>query len=142
MGWNDFSLPACGELFDNEDGTSRQLELAVCSPGEMVDLVREPENPHDPMAVAVVSARGVRLGYLRRDRAIWIGSKLDRGYDVRAIVERVKGLHLPGSPLGLVIRVNMEGDEPEVPHKTQLRTMQRAKLQSMVSAMVLREAAS
>jgi hypothetical protein len=115
MGWNDFSLPACGEWFDNEDGSSRQDELAQCRPGESVQLVREPENPHDQMAVAVVSTRGVRVGYLKRDRAVWIGSKLDRGYDVRAIVERVKGVTLPGSALGLVMRVNMEGEDPELP---------------------------
>lgn len=115
VGWNDFSLPACGECFDNEDGTSRQAELAECRPGEQVELVREPDNPHDPRAVAIFSRRGVRVGYLRRDRAVWIGSKIDRSYDVRAIVERVKGSHLPGATLGLVLRVNMEGDEPELP---------------------------
>jgi len=118
MGWNDFSLPAVGEWFDNEDGTSRQAELALCAPGEQVHLVREPENPHDRMAVAVFSCRGVRVGYLRRDRAVWIGSKMDRGYDVRAIVERVKGSHLPDATLGLVMRVSLDpdvADEPELP---------------------------
>jgi hypothetical protein len=115
MGWCDFSLPACGERFDNEDGTSRQEELRYCQPGETVRLVREPENPHDTRAVAVFSARGVRVGYLKRDRAVWVGSKIDRGYDVRAIVERVKGVQLPDAVLGLVIRVSMDGDDPELP---------------------------
>lgn len=124
MGWNDFSLPACGEWYENEDGTSRQAELARCQPGDVVDLVREPENPHDRMAVAIFTRRGIRVGYLRRDRAVWIGSKLDRGYDVRAIVERVKGTHLPDATLGLVVRVNMEGDDPELPdirHRPRVR---------------------
>ncbi|TCM36913.1 HIRAN domain-containing protein [Novosphingobium sp. ST904] len=115
MGWNDFSLPAIGERHDNEDGTSRQAELALCRPGEEVRLVREPGNPHDRMAVAVVSCRGVKVGYLKRDRAVWVGSKIDRGYDVRAIVQRVKGSHLPDATLGLVMRVNMDGEEPELP---------------------------
>jgi len=117
MGWNDFSLPARGERFDNEDGTSRQAELARCRPGEPVRLVRQPENPHDPAAVAIISARGVQLGYIPADRAVWIGSKIDRGYDVRVIVERVKGAHLSGATLGLVIRINMEGDDPELPER-------------------------
>lgn len=118
MGWNDFSLPAIGERYDNEDGSSRQAELALCRPGEPVRLVREPENPHDRMAVAVFSCRGVRVGYLKRDRAVWIGSKIDKGYDVRAIVERVKGSHLPEATLGLVMRVSMDpdgADDPELP---------------------------
>jgi len=114
MGWNDFSLPAIGERHDNEDGTSRQEELSRCEPGEGVRLVREPENEHDHMAVAIISCRGVKVGYLKRDRAVWIGSKIDRGYDVRAIVERVKGSHLPGAVLGLVMRVNLEGEHPEL----------------------------
>lgn len=120
MGWNDFSLPAVGERHDNDDGTSRQEELARCQPGEMVQLVREPENPHDRMAVAVFSCRGIRVGYLKRDRAVWIGSKMDRGYDVRAIVERVKGSHLPEAALGLIMRVSMDpdvADGPELPDR-------------------------
>lgn len=115
LGWNDFSLPACGEFYENEDGTSRQEELALCQPGDWLQLVREPDNPHDSLAVAIITTRGVRVGYLRRDRAMWIGSKIDRGYDVRAIVERIKGARLAGSTLGLVMRLNMDGEEPELP---------------------------
>lgn len=114
MGWNDFRLPACGEQFDNEDGTSRQAELALCAVGEPVSLVREPDNPHDPRAVALFSVRGVRVGYLRRDRAVWVGSKIDRGYSVAAIVERVKGATLPEATLGLVIRVSLDGEDPDL----------------------------
>lgn len=121
VGWCDFSLPACGEQFDNEDGTSRQAELARCQAGDWLDLVREPDNPHDPMAVAIFTDRGVRVGYLRRDRAQWIGSKIDRGYAVGAIVERIKGAHLDGATLGLVMRVNLDGDEPELPQSEQFR---------------------
>jgi len=142
MGWNDFSLPARGERFDNEDGSSRQEELFLCRPGEPVRLVREPGNPHDPAAVAIISDRGVQLGYLPADRAVWIGSKIDRGYDVRAIVERVKGSHLSGATLGLVIRINMEGDDPELPDHPKGRSSNpataqiRAQIKSMVSGMV------
>lgn len=115
MGWHDFRLPACGEVYENEDGTSRQAELALLTPGDELHLIREPMNEHDPMAVAIFTSRGVRVGYLARVRAIWIGSKMDRGQPVNAIVERVKGAALPGSPLGLVMRLNMDGEEPELP---------------------------
>lgn len=118
MGFNDFRLPICGERHDNEDGTSRQEELRLCRRGDWASLVREPENVHDPLAVAVLSERGVKLGYLSRARAVWIGSKIDRGYDVRAIVERVKGSHLPGAALGLVLLINMDGEEPELPDES------------------------
>lgn len=118
MGWNDFSLAAVGTWYENDDGTSRQEELARCRPGEWIGLVREPDNPHDHMAVAIVSERGVKVGYLGRGKATWIGSKIDRGYDVRAIVERVKGAHLPGSSLGLIVRVSMDPDHADEPELT------------------------
>lgn len=114
MGYNDFCLPGVGERFENEDGSSRQDELRRCARGEVVRLVREPDNPYDRMAVAIRSARGVKVGYLGRDRAVWIGSKIDRGYDVRAIVERIRGGHLPGERLGIVVRINLEGDDPDL----------------------------
>ncbi|QTH22027.1 HIRAN domain-containing protein [Rhizorhabdus wittichii] len=112
MGWNDFRLAARGERYPNADGSSRQDELRRCARGERVALIREPTNEYDPAAVAIFSCRGIQLGYLAADHAGWIGSKIDRGYDVRAIVERVKGAHLEGATLGLVILINMEGDDP------------------------------
>ncbi|MCC2977982.1 hypothetical protein LK533_15055 [Sphingomonas sp. PL-96] len=46
-----------------------------------------------------------------------IGSKIDRGYDVRAIAKRVKGIDLDGATLGLVIRLSITapGNEGERP---------------------------
>jgi len=115
MGWNDFSLPAVGERFDNEDGSSRQLEIMCMLPGDPVDLVRQPDNPHDHMAVAIFTTTSKTcVGYLGRVKAQWIGSKMDRGVDVTAIVERIRGTGLNGSPVGLVLRINMEGELPEV----------------------------
>jgi hypothetical protein len=114
MGWNDFRLAAVGTRHSNDDGSSRQDELGRCYPGERVSLTREPHNEHDPRAVAIISARGVCIGYLARDHAGWVGSKIDRGYDVRAIVDRIKGEDMEGSPLGMVVLINMQGDDPEL----------------------------
>lgn len=115
MGWNDFSLAAAGCWYANDDGSSRQIELAECRPGDKLDLVRQPNNPHDPLAVAIVTESGTCVGFLKRERAAWIAPKIDRGYLVLAIVERVKGTHLDGGTLGLVLRINMDGEEPELP---------------------------
>lgn len=115
MGWNDFSLAAVGCWYDNEDGTSRQAELARLTPGEEIALIREPENPHGRNAVAIFSARGIRVGYIGKERSVWIASKIDRDYPVRAIVQRVKGRDLPDATLGLVMRINLDGEMPELP---------------------------
>jgi hypothetical protein len=115
VGWNDFSLPAVGERYDNEDGSSRQLEIAECQPGDLIELVRQPDNPHDHMAVALFTSSGTCVGYLGRVKAQWIGSKMDRGHPVFAIIERIRGIGLEGSELGLILRLNMDGEEPELP---------------------------
>jgi hypothetical protein len=67
MGWSDFSLAVVGCWYDNEDRTSRQLELRECQPGDPITLVRQPNNPHDHRAVAIVTASGTCVGVLSRD---------------------------------------------------------------------------
>ena len=62
-------LTGKGEGFVNADGTSRQAEITSCRIGEPVELVREPTNPRDPMAVGLFSVCGVQLGYLSREHA-------------------------------------------------------------------------
>jgi len=115
MGWNDFRLAGRGERYPNPDGSSRQDELRRCQRGERITLVREPTNEFDPRAVAIYSCRGVQLGYLSADHCGWIGSKIDRDeYLVQAVVERIKGAHLDGATLGLVILINLDGDPPEL----------------------------
>jgi hypothetical protein len=115
MGWNDFSLAAVGCWYDNDDGSSRQIELRELQPGDVIELVRQPDNPHDRLAVAIVTVSGTCVGYLSRERASWMASKIDRGLPVNAIVERVKGINLPDATLGLVMRINMEGELPTLP---------------------------
>jgi hypothetical protein len=113
MGVTDFSLRVVGERFDNEDGTSRQAEIEQMAVGDKVDLVREPDNPHDPSAVGVYSDRGIRIGFLGADRCGWVGSKISRGMDVRAAVERIGPAGQAGHR-GVVIKVNLHGEDPVV----------------------------
>jgi hypothetical protein len=89
-------LNVVGGFFDNEDGSSRLDEAARLQPGDPVELRREPENIHDPAAVAVFSERGVQLGYLGTQRAAWIGSKIDRGMVRSATVHLLMGKRADG----------------------------------------------
>lgn len=113
-GSSDFSLNIVGERYDNADGSSRQAEIRRSEPGEDVELRREPTNRHDPSAVAVYSCRGVQVGYVGADRTAWIGSKIDKGMDVRAAVERVVGNLRGPSPCRLVIKINLFGQQPDI----------------------------
>ena len=104
----DLSLAVVGIAFPNRDGSNRQFEVAMCTPGEPVTLLPEPTNKADPAAIAVLSARGIQIGYLTADRCVWIGGKLRQGQEIRAIFQQ-------GSPSGAVIRANLDGEDPALP---------------------------
>jgi hypothetical protein len=82
--------------------------LALCSPGEPVELILEPDNPADPQAVAVFSARGVQIGYLTAERAPWIGGMLKSGREIAAIFQELTGY-------GAVARIAFDGEHPVLP---------------------------
>ena len=103
---SSFSLKVVGVRHENDDGSSRQAELQRCREGEVVELLREPRNPHDPSAVAVISERGIKIGYLGADRCGWIGSKIDRGFSIGASIGRLARDPRTGA-LGAVLVVNM-----------------------------------
>ena len=100
-------MTVAGEQFPNADGSSRQVEIGQCRVGELVHLRREPDNPADPMAVAVYSARKVQVGYLRRADAMWISPIINAGGEVTAEVVSVAPKGRPFSPLALTLRVTV-----------------------------------
>lgn len=109
-GEREFSMLVVGGAFPNADGSNRMFEIAMCDPGESVELVPEPRNKFDPSAVAVFSARGIQIGYLAADRCGWIGGKMRLGEEVTAIFqERLTA--------GAAIRVRLGGGAPTLPPK-------------------------
>lgn len=77
-------------------------------PGESIKLIREPKNKHDSNAIAVMSPRGVQLGYINAERAPYIGGRMARGEDAEAIFQALDG--------GLAfIRVRFGGGAPTLP---------------------------
>jgi len=104
----DMTLSVVGGIHPNADGSNRLFEIALCAPGETVQLILEPKNKHDPSAVAVFSVRGIQIGYLSAERCGWIGSKIGLGEDIRALFQApAKG--------GALIRVGFAGVDPALP---------------------------
>ncbi|MCX8017335.1 MAG: HIRAN domain-containing protein, partial [Rhodocyclaceae bacterium] len=66
--------------FQYHDGPQVEAELA---PGQPLDLVPEPDNPHDALAVRI-TWRGVKLGYVPRPKNAAIAAQLARGEGLRA----------------------------------------------------------
>lgn len=65
------------------------LTRAPLRPGATVRLVREPENEHDPHAVALYPGRGgQRFGYVNKQNAVRLAKRLDAGEELIAICTR------------------------------------------------------
>ena len=102
------SLIIVGADHPNKDKSNRRSEIAWSHPGEEVHLVPEPKNPVDPQAVAVFSARGIQIGYVRGRQSQLIRSYLSRGRITDAIFQCA---HEEGA----VIRLGLDGELAVLP---------------------------
>ena len=64
---------------------------AAFKPGDTLDLVREPDNPHDTNAIRV-DWRGRKIGYIPRKDNAALAWAMDSGEAVTARIARVEGL--------------------------------------------------
>lgn len=104
----ELSLAVVGLDYANKDKSNRRFEMALCSPGERVELVPEPKNKADPGAIAVISARGVQLGYLTAERCGVVGTWLRLGEECQAVFQE------PGR-WAAVVRARFGGGAPTLP---------------------------
>ena len=102
------SLAVVGADFPNKRGPSRRFELAICQPGEPVELKTEPKNPADPRAVAVFSMRGIQIGYLSAERAPLIGGMIRQGRQIEAVFQSA-------TSFGGYVRCGFDGEPPTLP---------------------------
>lgn len=106
----ELSLAVVGLDFPNRDKSNRRFEMALCEPGEPVHFVPDPKNRADPLAIAVVSARGIQLGYLTAERCGLIGAKIRAGEKHEAFFQA------PGRSAA-IIRVRFGGGAPTLPRR-------------------------
>ncbi|MBB4859660.1 hypothetical protein HNO88_002989 [Novosphingobium chloroacetimidivorans] len=104
------SLAVVGADFPNKRGPTRRFEIAMCSPGEPVELRPEPKNPADPRAVAVYSCRGVQIGYLSAERCGRIQQMILQGRVLTTIFQEA-------TRFGAVVRTAFDSDEPTLPER-------------------------
>ncbi len=110
MDERELSLAVVGINYPNEDRrrSSRRFEAELCAPGERIELRPEPNNKHDEHAVAVFSERGVQIGYLKSERAVWIGAKIRAGEPYEVIFQGM-------APTCAVVRIRFGGGPPTLP---------------------------
>ena len=114
---DELTLAIVGIDYPNADktGTSRRMELLLCKPGDPVELRPEPENEHDEYAIAVLSERGVQVGYLTAERAPYIGKRIGQGEEVVALYQGLVGT-------AGYVRVRFGGGAPTLPPPTIVAT--------------------
>ena len=100
-----------GVTFENDDGVNRQKIIAKCGEGEIVRLVRDRENRHDPNAVRVVRESGDQIGWLPADIAKEIAPVMDREIMPDAVIVEVMGGTKDKPTLGVLIDVGRFADE-------------------------------
>jgi len=83
-----------------------QDAIRRCRQGGRVILKREPENPYDENAVAVLREDGEKIGYLTRDNAVWVAEIMDEARQVEAKIERITGGTKDKPTRGVVIDVD------------------------------------
>lgn len=101
------SIACVGADFPNKKGPTRRFEIAVCKPGDRVELEPEPKNKADANAILVLSERGVCMGYVLADRTSLIHRAWGEGIVVKAVFQRK-------SDFGCWIRVSLDESAPEI----------------------------
>ena len=75
------------------------------SEGQPLRLRRQPDNPHDKLAIEVLTEDGVKLGYIPRHENAILARLMDAGKHLKARVRCCKQEH---AALEVRVRVHME----------------------------------
>jgi single-stranded-DNA-specific exonuclease len=86
----------------------RQAVVAQLKKGEEVFLVRDPHNPYDRNAIKVVNWNRQQFGFLNRDLAAVLSSRMDLyGRQVIAVVSAICGGYYADSSLGVRVKFDL-----------------------------------
>jgi len=86
-----FATKVVGATYKNPDGINRQQIIKICTAGEKIKLIREPNNPHDVCAIGVFRESGEQIGYLARHVSAYpeLAYHMDIGGEISAKVKKI-----------------------------------------------------
>ncbi|TMQ47311.1 MAG: hypothetical protein E6K73_13840 [Candidatus Eisenbacteria bacterium] len=99
-----------GESYHNADGSDRQAIIQKCDVGELLVLEHEPDNPHDINAIRVLRESGEQIGYLPRDFAGQVVSRIAKGYDFHAAIAGIGRARGGVGPYGVALLIIVDRD--------------------------------
>lgn len=82
-----------------------QDAIARCRAGDVVKLCLEPDNPHDPLAIAVRTMSGEKIGHIARTS--WLRDAIHR--DGQGVSAFILSMHGDPGMRGVVLRVSLDG---------------------------------
>lgn len=87
-----FYTKLAGVTFEGRQLVIRNLNrMGILDPGSTLVLKREPSNPYDSFAVAVLASNGQQIGYLPKDCARQISINMANGTTYNASVSAITG---------------------------------------------------
>lgn len=112
------NMSVAGTTFENRQGKLQNLRKAEKA---FLTLRRQPKNPHDENAIQVmahiVTKKGTKsvfcIGYIPKDKALWMAPAMDKGKIVR--VSKFEVVGGGKASIGCKIAVNHELFEKEIP---------------------------
>jgi hypothetical protein len=86
-----FATKVVGSTYKNPDGINRQQIIKICTAGEKIKLIREPNNPYDVGAIGVFRESYEQIGYLARHVSAYpeLAYHMDIGGGVSAKVKEI-----------------------------------------------------
>jgi hypothetical protein len=115
-----------GVSFKNEDGTSREEVIGRLKQFDFLDLVCEPDNPHDPDAVAVHRKGGGQVGYLQARTAQDVARSIrKRGKVWLACVKWAQGKGRNRHASLTICLIRMESGTAKAHHSAQVTLAKR-----------------
>ena len=92
------------------DHHAEALDSDEVGPGRPLRLRRDPENAHDPNAIAVLASAGAQVGWVPRDAAAELAPQLDAGRPWSAVGLREQRASPRESRSGLVMLLAADAD--------------------------------
>ena len=86
-----FTTKVVEAIYKNPDGINRQQIIKMCTAGEKIRLIREPDNPHDVCAIGVFRESGEQIGYLAKHVSAYpeLAYHMDIGGEVSAKIKKI-----------------------------------------------------
>ncbi|MBR2836716.1 MAG: single-stranded-DNA-specific exonuclease RecJ [Coriobacteriales bacterium] len=131
-----FHTKIAGTTFDG-----RQNLLSTLHEGDMLSLIREPQNPHDSNAIKILNGQGTQIGYIKRLIAAAIAPRMDCGAQYEAFIESITGgtPQKPTQGVNILVSLKENASSVDTLEVVQARQEERSRLAALTTEQITQE---